>query len=677
LRGAVGVMMDRVGNSLDRSLLLADLLARAGGDVRLAHATLEPALADQLAAAWQKAPRPAFPTTAEDATATANLLAAIGGDRAALDRRLAAQTTARTEIATVARAQIEAQAATLAKTLDATPAAASTDAAVLADHWWVQIKDGDAWSDLDPTQDGPGKTLTQATETIARDAVPEALRHTLALRVIGEVWHGDVREETTLVEHAFVPADFFGQRVVITAMALDMPDAEKLDGEKDRPTAVRDALVAQTEWVPMIYVGAAPVVHFSVTDGGELFDLTDPNQNTNRLARTVQKATRNGVGGATDMLDGLPDGSDQAPPPKPAAGPHSGFTAEWVEVEVRTPNTAPRIVRRPIFDALGAPADRSAAKPVNLAAAQKLDRGLALLGQVEVLAQFARIPNGFNANRIAKYLTVAKPSMIAVVNSGGKNPPDAVTAGLATALPPPSELDDLAHMRFAWSPVDKVFVDQLDVLTARRRLASVSGTLRTRFAFDIITNGVGSWGAPADARKARLAQGIADTVAESVLKPCIATPCVRGPNTSDAFVGAKDWALVTDPSSPAVTALPAAARAIATTDLAAGYALVAASSGRLATWWRVRLDTGETLGQAALGGTAMTEYLTLINALKGAAIGFGFLFCYMGARGWHAVGCAVGVAIGGAGSFVANQTLSAALGLASILVGGLSTIPLE
>ena len=40
LRGPVGVLMDRLGNSLDRALLLAELLRIAGHEVRLAHAEL-------------------------------------------------------------------------------------------------------------------------------------------------------------------------------------------------------------------------------------------------------------------------------------------------------------------------------------------------------------------------------------------------------------------------------------------------------------------------------------------------------------------------------------------------------------------------------------------------------------------------------------------------------------
>src|SRR5207302_378705 len=42
LRGSQGVLMERAGNSLDRSLLLSELLQGVGCDVRLANATLSP-----------------------------------------------------------------------------------------------------------------------------------------------------------------------------------------------------------------------------------------------------------------------------------------------------------------------------------------------------------------------------------------------------------------------------------------------------------------------------------------------------------------------------------------------------------------------------------------------------------------------------------------------------------
>jgi hypothetical protein len=49
LRGPAGVLMDRLGNSLDQSLLLAELLTLSGHDVRLAHAQLS---AEQAQTLW-------------------------------------------------------------------------------------------------------------------------------------------------------------------------------------------------------------------------------------------------------------------------------------------------------------------------------------------------------------------------------------------------------------------------------------------------------------------------------------------------------------------------------------------------------------------------------------------------------------------------------------------------
>lgn len=671
LRGSVGVMMDRVGNSLDRSLLLANLLKQAGGETRLAHATLDQANADKLAAEWWKATPPSIAATADDPGIAASLIAALGEDPAAIQKRLAGEAAMRADIASKARAQIDTEVGALAKLIEGTPLAAPTDSAVLADHWWVQVKDGEAWTDLDLAESAPGTSLVQATETMATTDVPETMRHTLAIRVIGEVWHDGKREESTLVDHAFTPAEYFGQRLTVTGAAVDLPDWDKLDDEKDRAAAVHASFVSQVEWFPMIVMGATPIVHYSVDDNGEIYDLMDPNAATTRLGRGVARATKNGVGGATDMLAGMPDGTGSAPPPaKPVIGAHSGFTAEWVEIEVRAPNTPPRVVRRPLFDELGAPADRSSLKPTLLSDAAKFDRTLAMLGEIEVLPQFARTPRGYLSNQLATYLTIAKPALVALVQSGGKHIPDDLKAAVNTALSPPDELDELGFERFF--AAGNTFIDRLDVLTARRRLVSVNGTMRRRQTFDIVTNGVGAWGAPADARKARLAQGIADTVMESVLLPCIGDndACFRGPNTSEAFINAKSWSMTASPT-PAVAGLPVDARKAATSDLASGYSLVLPPDGKPVTWWRVRGDTGEVLGQGAVGGISETESLIILR-MQVFGYGAGLGFCAVGYRGIRFMGCVTALELGAA-SLGTTGILSAALGLAATLIGGLST----
>ena len=694
LRDAAGVMMDRVGNSLDRSLLLAELLRQAGVEVRLANATLDGDAASKLAAAWSARAHPAIPAASATAPAsdpaTDRLLTELGADPAAIAAQTARAEAAAREVATQARAQIAEQAAALGALV---PAAgdATADPAVFADHWWVQARDGEAWIDLDPTQPAPGTALAPAAETFARDGVRESLpedrRHVLAIRVIGEVWHDQVREETVLVEHAFPPSSFYGQHITVTATPIDMPPPSRLLGDKQPERAARTALAAQTEWVPMIVVGGTPIVRFSVTDGGELFDLQDANGNATRLGRNIQKQTRKSVGGATDLLGQLPDqpsdGSEAPPAIRPPRAEHSGFTAAWVEFELRAPGAEPRIVRRTLFDVFRGPADRSGLAPIKLSEAARLDRGFALTGQTEVLPMFARIPASFFADRFAKALVAARP---ALVELGTAAPAvDDLGTKLAPLAQLPGTLEALAVARFAWNPqAAAVFVDQLDVLTTRRRFAvDPRGALRSRDAIDIVHNAVGVWpAAGTDPRAVRIAQGVADTVAESLIAACGRGPCSRGPNTSEVFATTRrGWTVVTDPAAPAIAVLPPPLRVHAARDLAAGYAIVvppaSAKGTAAATWWRVRAASGETLGEGLLGGAAMTEQAMLQFGVAGLT---GY-YCFVNTSGGAFVGCMIGATVGMIGGFlglsaVLNITRAGAfLTLLSIVIAGESSRP--
>ncbi|HEY0007687.1 MAG TPA: hypothetical protein VGB55_03095, partial [Tepidisphaeraceae bacterium] len=56
LRGATGVLMDRLGNHLDRAVLLAEMLQASGYEVRLANTSLDAAKAKELLASLRSAP---------------------------------------------------------------------------------------------------------------------------------------------------------------------------------------------------------------------------------------------------------------------------------------------------------------------------------------------------------------------------------------------------------------------------------------------------------------------------------------------------------------------------------------------------------------------------------------------------------------------------------------------
>lgn len=680
LRGAVGVMMDRVGNSLDRSLLLAELLTQAGLEVRLASAQLDAGLAGKLVAAWATRPRPALPTAKlDDAALIASLGRIAGVDPAALAARLAKEAAARAAIADRTRTRIAGQAKALAALVAApapgAPAAPTVAAAeACADHWWVQVHDGEAWSDLDPALPtaAPGEALAaSATETLAAGDLGDDRRHTLAIRVIGELWHGDAREDVTLVEHAFAPSQFYGQKLAIRNVPLDMPDDHTVLTAKDPPAALRTALVAQSQYAPVILLGGTPVVHLAVNDRGETLDLTSGDANAIGLARTVQHATQDGVGGATDLLGDLPSGEPAggaAAAPAAPRGQRQGFTAEYLEVEIRSPGAPARVVRRTIFDTLGA-GDRAAAPRAALLGPARLDRALALVAETELLPLFAQLPEAFVIDRTVRSLDAARGAIAAL--AARKNLA-AVHAQLATLAPIPGPLYSLALARFADRPV---YLDRLDVLAFRHRAIARPAAIALREQVDILANDVAVWPTAGDARAVRIAQGVADTALEgAIVATCTAPGCLRAPSTSEWFAGAggKGWAVVAEPQGPAAA------------DRAAGYAIVAPGAAP-ASWWRIDAASGETLGMSPLGGSEGAEQVALQKAMtENTILGFASLAkCLYGNVTSTAnaddtfnatVVCVASAAVGWAGSnVVALSEGSRALGLAIQIIASWMT----
>lgn len=676
LRGAVGVVMDRVGNSLDRSLLLADLLSHAGHTVRLATAPLEAEAVARLTASLRARARPSVSAVpAEDGALLDTAAALIGGDPAALRSALAKADAADAEMIAKLRIRIAAQGTALAS-LVAKPADAPADDAdaALAEHWWVQVKDGETWIDLDPAlaDAAPGKALAAApAETLAVADLGDDRRHTLTVRVMGEVWRRQVREEAVLLEHTFAPSLFYGQRISVTSVPIDMPSRDKLLLEKRPALAARAALAEQTEWVALLRIDKAVVAKMSVTDGGETFDVTAADGNTTRLGRAVQRATREGMGGAADLLGGLPGSAKDEPEPlKTAAAESSGFTGQWIEYELRSPGSPPVTARRTVFDAYRG-ADRAGVKPVKLDRMARLERGLALTGETDLLPTFAAIPQAFVADRSATALAAARPVLIELADLAGKAPPDALLTRLAGLAPLPGSLYTLALARIAWSPVGgQVYLGRLGLLTETRRLVIAGNQVRWRDGFDIVANPVAVWPASSVAARAtRLTQGVADTAAEAAVLACRGgTRCVRTVNTSDEFAAAtQPWTVVRDGAAPELDRFSAPARTLARADLAAGYALVVPSSGAT-TWWRVDAASGESLGMGTLGGTATSEYALLLVDFIGSTVQ-----CNTGSDSNAAwVACMASAGLGVVGAYAGIQSkVDKALIWATLVVGHL------
>ncbi|HXE51459.1 MAG TPA: hypothetical protein VN541_00500, partial [Tepidisphaeraceae bacterium] len=156
LRSDRGVLMERIGNSVDRSILLYSLLKSAGHSARLAHAQLNANQATKLLA---KLRRPGKSQSA--ATQGAPLL-----DKSLLARLEKLQFPVRRMEEDLVQ-RVAEQTPVLLRAIESENPVhhAETDkadaVAALCDHWWVQVQQGSGWQDLDPLlpDSQPGQSL--------------------------------------------------------------------------------------------------------------------------------------------------------------------------------------------------------------------------------------------------------------------------------------------------------------------------------------------------------------------------------------------------------------------------------------------------------------------------------------------------------------------------------------
>ena len=634
LRGSIGVLMDRIGNSLDRALLLSSLLERAGFETRLAMGTLDDASRAKVMATHGSRPRPTPPDISANAEALTRLAQTVGIDESKYRAQVAKMEESRRAVVAEAQARISAQTAAIQSAVARTAAPARVPPPI-DEHWWVQVEQDGSWVDLDSTLPAakPGDTIVPAQTTLAAADLNDERRHLLKIRVMAEVWRNGQRSEEALLEHVFPPSQFHGQRILFSNVPIDWPaDEEFLKAAK--PTdLVRKSLIDQVEWLPVLRIGSGFVVKMSIDDHGDLHDNTSPDANTTRLARNIARVTQQALSGATDLFSQLPGGAADKPEPKPARTENVAFTSQWIEFELTAPTREPIRGRRVIFDMLTG-AERAGGGIVRLGDRERVARALALFGETELLPLFAEIPSSYTASLAAARLRAARQPLIALSRLSGTTAPPKLKEQLQSLEPVPSKLYAIADARFSWNPSrGATYLDRLNLIAHRNEIRlGDSGPLRSRETIDFMANDVAVWPAPGvDPHRMRLAQGVADTVIEGSLLICPPgpTPCERGDNASEIFAATdgKTWTAVAPSSASAsLPGVPAAALAMVQADLKEGYAVVLPStpltmSGRqVAAWWRVNPQTGETLGMTMDGGSVTMEHVLLAAGVVAAVI---------------------------------------------------------
>lgn len=628
LRGPTGVLMDRLGNSLDRALLLGALLRSSGSEVRLAQATLSNELAKEVldraraipeggSAAAQLSSRKARDTFLEKYAEQFQLDKAT--IRKALEKVRAEERRVAGQVVQRVAEQSQAITAAVGKSRQGgSQADPSARLDAIRDHWWVQRRDGARWIDLDPTlPDGtPGKALASSQRTTTPEKLPRALYHEVSVRVVVEQWRQGLLKQQVALDSSLRPAEVLGKRVALRHVPTKWPTDLDLFQEKEPIRRLRATALAQDEWAPVLSVGDTNLNEWSFTASGDVKRTSTPPV----LGESAQK-----VGGRIGGLLGG-GGRGGGVPGRPAVDA-THLSAEWLEYEIRSPGQPVQKTRREIFDLVG-PDARAAGGSVPAPAmteAQRLQRALTLLGESEVLLLAHQLSPDFVHHLGVKSALANQRISRAMLRMATSMDSKGMSDQASRIAPAPGLLHSLAVARRDWNRFSgDVYLDRPNVLSHHQHLrSSGESAMEIHEAIDIVANDVAVRpGSGTDPFVVRLEQGILDTDAEAMLaaSTCHATTgCGPVENTSELFLASKaqgiTWLTLrsTDEAAWQSVGLPKDVLARLKEDVKSGYAVIAPTKPIMIAnhptvgWWRVNLRTGHILGIGETGWGAATE----------------------------------------------------------------------
>jgi hypothetical protein len=618
LRGPVGVLMDRQGNSLDRALLLATLLEKAGQTVRLARGELtqEQAVALLPGLVSRRASSVAPGVPGELSGDLFRVAAEYRLDSTSLDQTTKAQQSAVGGTRNELNSRVTDQVERLLRLVPSQPGEADWterfDRAVdaLRDHWWVQYQEGENWIDLNlfEPDSGPAAAGAPATETIAVTDLPADLQHTLAVRLIVEQWSEGKLQESRALDQVLRPADFTGQPLVLQVWPGEWPKVVHPD--PNSRFGLKGLALEQHRWGAALMTGDSVLAQAVFLDNGELLP-----------------AVGNPFGGLGTGIASMA----QPPQAGASAGAQKQLTATWIEYELRAPGEAPRRFRRSVFDLLG-PARRAAGSPMHLRINESkvLTRSLALMLRAEILPITCRVAPEFLGQLAAKSTLGNKELLRMIVRSAGSGELPPADTVLAAAAPVVSPLLSLALARLDWSPYsDRIYVDRLGLLTSHRHPGLGPNGFGLRGAIEIVAGETGITLAQPDAFVARLSQGVLDANAEALWWMGEAPL-----NVGEAWKASRDWTAIRPAEQNLVSSLglPDDSRFRIAQDLKAGRIVVAPKnpvplgSEHFGGWWRIDPATGVATGVSGTDrGQCGPEYgMTMRAVIDQAAESFAY-----------------------------------------------------
>ena len=478
LRGANGVLQDRQGNSLDRSLLLAALLTAQGHETRLVRGTLtDPDHLHALEQTWQT---PFDPHTAQAQSLDRSIEQAMAehGFEEALDWQVADFLTEAQQLEdhwqSVQGDLGRLLAGLIGNQIDLRqPVIAAPDPDNWRDHWWVEVDHEEGWRSLDPALPDalPGQTLAEADQHLSIDELPDKMRHALDISVVATVSEGDEKTEHVLVETTVYPYQLNTPVVSInmapvSGSAVDL--IQKARSSLSPDSSLIDQLMSIEEWLPVITVDEYTIVEKSIFSDGRIRE--DANE------APVGRAFRSAAG----ALGGLSISG------RSRSEPERRWEALHVDLVRHQPGQQPETFRQTRFDRL----DDRWRQPV-MAAYGLSDEDLLVFGAIAhesrfYLDFFSPSPQWYLDHMLSAFLGNEELVVAALIDPGFS-----FTDDMLGALPLiPNEIFELLTLRSADEAFTRLSAaDRIGLLALHEgRLPQDRQTLRGYQTIDVISH---------------------------------------------------------------------------------------------------------------------------------------------------------------------------------------------
>jgi len=626
LRGPIGVLMDRKGNSLDRSLLLCELLLRTGQKARLATRFLSEnemirflKMVETAASSQSQAPGPKAFQLNQDLI---NFYVQIYG----IDQKYLFQTISRAQRDQENRIEeLRNQHKELANEIFSLINKQMKDRPTGKEghsdedwkhHWWVQWEKEGQWIDLDPSLPGarPGQNLGEPEKTLAPEELDEVLFHTVKIRLIAEQFEAGSVKEKLIFEYTLIPSRLLGKQIILRHLPLNWFKDEDFLMAQNPGVFLKEAVAKQTEWLAVLEIDGQMVRKAYVGATGIV------SEKLSQKARPKKRAP-SGPAGLFSGLVGEKEEGEEEKPKKEISVESAQLTAEWIEFEIYSPGRPKQVERREIFDFIGpAMRKKGALKNWKLTEKQKLERAFKIIGVTEILPLACGLSSEFIQELAATYFLLHRDIYLNLVENYESWSPEHLFKEISGLRPFPAKLYSLALKRLSLSP----FANDIYLISPNLfvRHLTIGENEHEKFVkietLDIIANDVSAMsrdkGHPFSIC---LEQGIFDTLLESLEME------EKGviDNTASLFRLSKaqgiDWLLIQEMAdfSRKRLRIPDDIQARLELEVSRGFSLLvpekeifAGGKSRYA-WWRLHPATGNFLGLGEKGsGQALAEY---------------------------------------------------------------------